>query len=433
VLRRISLSGEGELIINRRSSSYGARRMEQREGVSTMVRRAYNSITCAGVVPLVVTLLLSASNAAVAQGEPGTPPAPVTVAKPVVREVIEYDEYTGRFEAVDFVEVRARVSGYLDQVAFREGTLVKKGDLLVIIDKRPYQAAVDQAEAAVQSAQARAAFTQGDLERGQSLSRSGNISEQLLEQRRQTSEGARADVMAAQALARTARLNLSFTEIRAPISGRIGRKLVSEGNLVGADATLLTTIVSLDPIYFSFDVDERSFLSYQRVLQIGAITDPGKQKLPILVGLTDEREPNRKGMLDFIDNRVDQATGTMRARASVENKDLFITPGLFGTIRVPGSPAYQGVLVPDEAIATDQDRRFVWVLGNDQTVSARVVRPGPRIDGYRLIRQGLKGDETIVVAGVQRVRAGTKITAQWKELPPVREADVSRSAQVQVQ
>jgi RND family efflux transporter MFP subunit len=239
--------------------------------------------------------------------------------------------------------------------------------------------------------------------------------------------------MAAQAVARTARLNLSFTEIRAPISGRIGRKLVSEGNLVGADATLLTTIVSLDPIYFYFDVDERSFLSYQRVLQIGAVTDPGKQKLPILVGLTDEREPNRKGVLDFIDNRVDQATGTMRARASVENKDLFITPGLFGTIRVPGSPRYHGILVPDEAIATDQDRRFVWVVGDDQTVSARVVRPGPRIDGYRLIRQGLKGDETIAVAGLQRVRAGAKITAQGKELPPVREVDMSRSAQVHVQ
>jgi RND family efflux transporter MFP subunit len=398
-----------------------------------MTRCANNFIAWIGTVLLGTAIVLSALGQAAAQGVPGNPPPVVTVAKPVIKEVTEFDEYTGRFEPVDFVEVRARVSGYLDQVAFSEGTLVKKGDLLVVIDKRPYQAAVDQAEAAVQSAQARAAFTQGDLERGQSLSRSGNISEQLLEQRRQTSDGARADVMAAQAVARTARLNLSFTEIRAPISGRIGRKLVSEGNLVGADATLLTTIVSLDPIYFYFDVDERSFLSYQRVLQIGAVTDPGKQKLPILVGLTDEPEPNRKGMLDFIDNRVDQATGTMRARASVENKDLFITSGLFGTIRVPGSPPYQGVLVPDEAIATDQDRRFVWVLGNDQTVSARVVRPGPRIDGYRLIRHGLKGDETIVVAGLQRVRAGTKITAQLKELPPVREADMSRSAQVQVQ
>jgi RND family efflux transporter MFP subunit len=398
-----------------------------------MTRGAHNFIACAGGVLLAGAVLLSASCPAAAQGAPGALPPAVTVAKPVVKELTEYDEYTGRFEAVDVVEVRARVSGYLDQVAFTEGALVEKGDLLVVIDKRPYQAAVDQAEAAVQSAQARVAFNQGDLERGQSLSRSGNISEQVLEQRRQTFEGSRADVMAAQAAARTAHLNLSFTEIRAPISGRISRKLVSEGNLVGADMTLLTTIVSLDPIHFYFDIDERSFLAYQRVLHIGAVADPGKQKLPILVALTDEREPTRKGVLDFIDNHVDQATGTMRARASVENKDLFITPGLFGTIRVPGSPPYQGILVPDEAIATDQDRRFVWVVGEDQTVSARVVRPGPRIDGYRLIRRGLNGEETIVVAGLQRVRAGVKITAQRKELLPVRETEMSQSAQVQGQ
>jgi RND family efflux transporter MFP subunit len=398
-----------------------------------MTRRAHNFNVCVATGLLAGAALLSASDPAATQGASGVAPPAVTVATPVVKDVTEYDEYTGRFEAVDFVEVRARVSGYLDQVAFMDGALVKKGDLLVVIDKRPYQAAVDQAEATVQSAQARVAFAQGDLERGQSLSRGGNISEQLLEQRRQTFEGAKADVMGAQAAARTARLNLGFTEIRAPISGRISRKFVSEGNLVGADMTLLTTIVSLDPIHFYFDVDERSFLAYQRVLQIGAVADPGKQKLPIVVALTDEREPIHKGVLDFVDNRVDQATGTMRARASIQNKDLLITPGLFGTIRIPGSPLHQGVLVPDEAIATDQDRRFVWVVGEDQTVSARVVRPGPRIDGYRLIRQGLKGDETIVIAGLQRVRAGAKIAPQRKELPPLRDPEMSQSAQVQGQ
>ncbi|HEX2554323.1 MAG TPA: efflux RND transporter periplasmic adaptor subunit [Microvirga sp.] len=382
----------------------------------------------AGIGALLPLTPIATSAPAAAQSAP----PPVTVATPVVKEVTEYDDYTGRFEAVDFVEVRARVSGYLDRVAFTEGTLVNKGDLLFVIDRRPYQAALDQAEAAVQAAQARVAFAQGDFERAQSLSRTGNISEQVLEQRRQTLEGGRADLMAAQAAARTARLNLGFAEIRAPIAGRIGRKLVSEGNLVGADMTLLTTLVSVDTIYFSFDVDERSFLAYQRVLGIGTVAEPGTLKPPILVGLTDEREPSRQGRLDFIDNRVDQATGTMRARASVENRDLFITPGLFGTIRVPGSPPYQGVLVPDEAIATDQDRRFVWVVGEDQTVSARVVRPGPRIDGYRLIRHGLTGGETIVVAGLQRVRAGSKVAAQRKELPPVQEAQMSRSAQVQV-
>jgi membrane fusion protein, multidrug efflux system len=380
-------------------------------------------------------VLIALAQAVLAQGgPPNAPPPSVTVAKPVVKPVVEYDDYTGRFDAMDSVEVRARVSGYLESVHFRDGAIVKKGDLLFVIDKRPYQASVDQAEAAVASAQSRVAFAQGDFERAQALGRSGNISEQVLEQRRQTLETARADVQGAQAAVRTARLNLGFTEIRAPLAGRIGRKLISEGNLVSADQTLLTTIVSLDPIYFYFDVDERSYLAYQRnsiALNPGAAN--GNKGPEVLVGVTDEKEPTRKGRLDFAENRVDQATGTIRARALVPNSDTFLTPGLFGTIRVPGSPQYQGVLVPDEAVATDQDRRIVWVVAEDDTVSARVVRPGPRIDGYRLIRDGLKGDETIVISGLQRVRAGVKVTPERKELPPRREANAAASQRAQVQ
>ena len=366
-----------------------------------------------------LALPLACSTAVIAQAPPSTPPA-VTVAKPIVKEVVERDDYVGRFEAVDAVEIRARVSGYLQTVSFRDGAIVKLGDPLFTIDKRPYQAALDQAEAAVTSAQARVAFAQSDYERAAALGRTGNITEQLLEQRRNTLETARGDLLGAQAAARTARLNLGFTEIHAPMAGRIGRKLISEGNLVTADQTLLTTIVSLDPIYFYFDVDERSFLAYQRTLQIGTVSDANQNRLPVRVGLTDEKGFNRKGVLDFLDNRVDQATGTMRARASIENKDLFIRPGLFGTIEVPGSPSHRGVLIPDEAIGTDQDRRIVWVVAEDGTVTPRVVRPGPRIDGYRLIREGLKGDETIVISGLQRVRPGAKVTPQAQELPPVR-------------
>jgi RND family efflux transporter MFP subunit len=369
---------------------------------------------------------------ATAQDAAAKSPPAVTVAKPVMKDVVEHDEYTGRFEAVDSVEIRARVSGYLDRVAFMDGTLVKKGDLLAVIDGRPYQAALDEAEAAVQSAQARVAFTQGDLQRALALSSNGHTSVQVADQRRQAFESARADLLAAQAAARTARLNVGFTEIRAPISGRISRKLVSEGNLVSADTSLLTTIVSIDPIYFYFDVDERSFLAYERNLQIGSAADSKKKQLPVLIKLTDEKEPTRKGVLDFVDNRVDQATGTMRARASVENKDMFLTPGLFGTIRVPGSTPYQGVLIPDEAVGTDQDRRIVWVVAEDGIASARVVRPGPRIDGYRIVRDGLKGDETIVISGLQRVRAGAKVTPHLKGLPQVRSAEATRSAEVQV-
>ena len=371
------------------------------------------------LLALLMPVVLACSTAAIAQAPPSAPPA-VAVAKPIVKEVVERDDYVGRFEAVDAVEIRARVSGYLQTVSFRDGAIVKLGDPLFTIDKRPYQAALDQAEAAVTSAQARVAFAQSDYERAAALGRTGNITEQHLEQRRNTLETARGDLLGAQAAARTARLNLGFTEIHAPMAGRIGRKLISEGNLVTADQTLLTTIVSLDPIYFYFDVDERSFLAYQRTLQIGTVSDANQNRLPVRVGLTDEKVFNRKGVLDFLDNRVDQATGTMRARASIENKDLFIRPGLFGTIEVPGSPSHRGVLIPDEAIGTDQDRRIVWVVADDGTVTPRVVRPGPRIDGYRLIREGLKGDETIVISGLQRVRPGAKVTPQAQELPPVR-------------
>ncbi|HKH34096.1 MAG TPA: efflux RND transporter periplasmic adaptor subunit, partial [Beijerinckiaceae bacterium] len=226
-----------------------------------------------------------ASSLAVAQAPPDAPPPPVTVAKPIVKEVVERDDFVGRFEAVDFVEVRARVSGYLAAVSFRDGAIVNKGDLLFSVDKRPYQAALDQAEAAITSAQSRVSFAQSDYERAAALGRTGNITEQALEQRRNALDTARGELLGAQAAARTARLNLGFTEIRAPIGGRIGRRLMSEGNLVTADQTLLTTIVSLDPIYFYFDVDERAFLAYQRNLHIGEVTN-GNQ-VPVVVALTD--------------------------------------------------------------------------------------------------------------------------------------------------
>jgi membrane fusion protein, multidrug efflux system len=365
---------------------------------------------------------LACSTAAIAQAPPSAPPA-VTVAKPIVKEVVERDDYVGRFEAVDAVEIRARVSGYLQTVSFRDGAIVKLGDPLFTIDKRPYQAALDQAEAAVTSAQARVAFAQSDYERAAALGRTGNITEQLLEQRRNTLETARGDLLGAQAAARTARLNLGFTEIHAPMAGRIGRKLISEGNLVTADQTLLTTIVSLDPIYFYFDVDERSYLAYERISRNGGSRQTGYE---IMVALADETEPKHKGVVDFIDNRVDQATGTMRGRAVLENKDLLLTPGLFGRILIPASDRYKGVLVPDEAIGADLDRRFVYVVAQDGSVSQKVVRPGPRFDGYRIIRSGLTGDETIIVNGTQRARFG-KITPQPTELPSVREASATTS------
>jgi membrane fusion protein, multidrug efflux system len=371
------------------------------------------------IVPLLLVLALAGCNEA---KPPQAAPAPpqVTVAKPIVRDVVEYDDFTGRYDATDVVEVRARVSGYLDSVSFKDGAIVKKGDLLFTIDKRPYQAALDQAEATLVSGQAKLNFAQSDLERAEMLRRTGNIAEQLLDQRRQNFNTAKAELDRAQGALADAKLNFEFTEIRAPIGGRIGRKLISEGNLVNANTTLLTVIVTLDPIYFYFDVDERSYLAYQRATRDKGRPSGREGGYDVLVGVTDDKEPNITGHLDFVDNRLDPATGTIRGRALVPNSRFFLTPGLFGTIRIPGSGRYKGVLLPDEAVVTDQDRRIVWKVADDGTVSAQVVKLGPRIDGYRVIREGLKGDETIVIAGLQRVRPGAKVTPDLKELPPTR-------------
>ena len=350
----------------------------------------------------------------------GGPPPPVTVAKPVVKEITEEDEFVGRFEAAAIVEVRARVSGLLERVGFSDGQMVSENDLLFSIDRRTYQNTLNRAQATATAIQTRIDFSRTDLERADRLANQGVAAERVRDERRQSFQAAQADLAGARAAVEQARLDLSFTEIRAPIAGRISRKLVSEGNLISANTTLLTTIVSMDPIHFYFDIDERSFLAYSRMASQVRPTN-GAGGLPVLVGLATDREPNRPGRLDFLDNRLDPASGTMRVRAIFPNPDGLLTPGLFGRIRVPGSDRYRGVLIPDEAIGTDQDRRFVWVINPDGSFRPQVIRPGPRIDGYRVVRTGLTGEETIIIAGLQRVRPGGRVTPQPTELPPVRQ------------
>jgi RND family efflux transporter MFP subunit len=364
--------------------------------------------------------LLAAASPGLAQGGPPQAP-PVTVAKPVVKDIIERDDFIGRFEAVDQVDVRARVSGYLDKVHFQDGTLVKTGDLLFTIDPRPYQNALEQAQAAVTSSEVRLNFAQSDLDRAEQLRRTGNIADQLLDQRRQAFLTAKADLDRAQAFLRQAQLDVEFTQIKSPLSGRISRKLVSEGNLINANETILTNVLTLDPIQFYFDVDERSYLAYSRQTQGGTRTSTDEAANEVTLTLTDERQARRTGRLDFVDNRLDAASGTIRARAVFDNKDLFLTPGLFGRVTIGGSDPYKGVLLPDEAVASDQDRRVVYVVGADNVVNITPVRTGPRIDGYRVIREGLKGDETVVVNGLVRVRPGMPVAPQMSTLPPTRE------------
>jgi RND family efflux transporter MFP subunit len=361
---------------------------------------------------------------ALAQGAPPAPPS-VTVAKPVVKDIIERTDFIGRFEAVDQVDIRARVSGYIDKIHFEDGTLVKAGDLLFTIDPRPYRNALEQAQATVTSSQVRLDFAQSDLDRAEQLRRTGNVSDQVFDQRRQAFLTGKAELDRAQAALRQAQLDVEFTEVRSPLTGRLSRKLVSEGNLVNANETILTNVLTLDPIQFYFDVDERSYLAYSRQTQGGTRTSSNGSANEVLLTLTDERLGQRKGQLDFVDNRLDAASGTIRARAVFANKDLFLTPGLFGRVTIGASDPYSAVLLPDEAIGSDQDRRVAYVLGENNIVNLRPVRVGPRIDGYRVIREGLKGDETVVVNGLVRVRAGAPITPQMTTLPMVRERNGS--------
>jgi multidrug efflux system membrane fusion protein len=365
---------------------------------------------------MIAAALLAAPHLAAAQNAP--PPA-VTVAKPVVKDVVEFDDFIGRFDAVDQVDIRARVSGYVDKIHFIDGAIVKAGDLLFTIDQRPYQAALDEAQASVESAKARAAFAQGDVARAENLRKSGNITGQIYDERTQTLATAIADVNRAEATLNRAKLDLLFTEIRAPISGRMSRRLVSLGNLVTANETVLSNVVSMDPINFYFDVDERSYLAYVKLstgsLRVSSNANPNE----VQVATSNEKEPVHRGHMDFTDNRIDASSGTMRARAVFDNKDLTLVPGLFGRIRILGSDKYRGVLVPEEALGSDQDRRVVYVVAADNTISLQPVRVGSRIDGYRSIREGLKGDETIVVNGLMRVRPGIKVDPKLTTLPPV--------------
>lgn len=364
---------------------------------------------------LIVSLWLFFLLAACQQPQAALPPPPlpqVTVSQPVAREVVEWDEYTGRLEAVESVEVRARVNGYLQSIHFTDGAVVQKGALLFVIDPRPYQEELNRATAALEQAMARSERTQKDLARAQQLVRSRAISQEELDTRSADQREAQEAVQAARAAAEAARLNVEFTQVRAPISGRISRQFVTEGNLVNggtAQSTLLTTIVSLDPIYGYFEVDERSYLKYSRLWRNGTRSGSREARIPVNLGLADETGFPHQGRLDFLDNRLDPNTGTMTGRAIFPNANLTLTPGLFARIRLPGSSQYGALLISDEAIGTDQTQRFAFVVIDQDTVEYRKVELGPIIDGLRVIRIGLKPEDWVIVNGVQRVRAGVKV------------------------
>jgi len=371
-----------------------------------------------------VALLLLLAPALTACGDsqpPGPPPPPVTVAKPVKQTVVDQDEYVGRFLAVDSVEVRARVSGTLDAVHFKDGQMVNKGDLLFTIDRRPFQNALDQARANLLQAQSNLVFAETDLARAQQLVRDKAIPEQVFDQRAQAKRNAEASVAANQAAVRQAELDLEFTELRAPITGRIGDRRVSPGNLVtgGAGATLLATIVSTDPIRFEFTFDEASLLRYDRLVKQGGadVTTRGLS-LPVKLRLIDEPDFRHEGGMDFVDNVIDRSTGTIRGRAVFANPTALFIPGMFARVQIPASPPHEALLVPDAAIGADQARKFVYVVGPDNTVKQAYVTLGLVTGGLRVIQEGLTPDARVVVNGLMRVRPGVKVTPQEEGAPP---------------
>ena len=344
------------------------------------------------------------------------PPAPVTVSTPLKHELVEWDEFTGQFAGVEYVEIRARVSGYLTEIGFEDGQIVKKGDLLFVIDPRPFQNALASAQAQQAQAQARLDLASRQVQRSSELRQRDFASQSVLDERQEELRQAAGALDAAKAAVADAELNLEFTRITAPVGGRIGRHEVSIGNLVtggsGGGTTLLTTIVSLDPIYFYFDMSEADYLAYQRAAASGKIQSTRDGKVPVYARLTDEKDWPREGRLDFVDNQVDRGAGTIRARAVFPNSDFFVTPGQFGRIRIPGSEPYEALLVPDAAIVTDQSRKLLMTVAEDGTVVPKVVRLGPTYDGLRIIREGIGPDDRIIINGMVRARPGAKVAPQ---------------------
>lgn len=372
--------------------------------------------------PLIVLLAVTLSGC----GEKPPPqaaaaPPSVTVAQPVKRTVTDWDEFTGRFEAVEEVQVRARVGGFVTSVEFRDGAIVHAGDLLYVIDPRPFEAVALQANGQLADARAKAELAKRDLDRGLNLVQTSAVSEQVVDQRRQALQAAHAAETVAEGALKAAQLNIEFSHVLAPLTGRVSRHLVSVGNLVqGSEgtSTLLTSIVSLDPIYVYFDMDEATYVKNSRLWFEGRRPSSRETPNPVQVTLVGETKPSHDGKMDFVDNRLDVSTGTLRGRAVIPNKDYSILPGQFGRVRLIGSSPYEALLVPDTAITTDQSRKIVFVVKEDDTVEAKPVVLGPLDEGLRVVREGLKPDDRVIVDGLQRARVGAKVAPHApKETP----------------
>lgn len=378
-----------------------------------MLTDMFNSIRAQRLMVLAVVATAALSACARTAAQAAAPPPPqVTAAEVISRDLTEWDEFTGRLEAVNTVAVRPRVSGYVAAVRFEEGAIVSRGDLLFVIDARPFQAEVDRLRAELLRARATIQRATSELQRAERLTTENAISHEELDRRSAFAQESAAQASAVEATLRAAELNLEFTRVTAPISGRVGRAIVTEGNLVSTgpgEATLLTTVVSLDPIYASFDADEQTFLRYGDLARAGKRASARQSGLPIQMALAGDDAFPREGKMDFLDNQMDPTTGTIGARAVFRNADLSLTPGLFIRVRLAGTARYRGLLIQDRAVGTDLDKRFVFVVSAASEIEHRVVTLGPIVDGLRVVRTGLKPGDVVVVNGLQRVRPGVKV------------------------
>ena len=375
--------------------------------------KTLRNVTPRGILALALVTLAGLNAGCSSSAQPKAPaPVEVSVAEVICKQIGESDEFTGRPEAVHAVEVRPRVSGYLQSVHFKEGEIVGEGDLLFQIDPRPFQAEVDRLKGELSQAKAQRARAESDFERAERLHNNDGMSAEEYDRRAAVRNEAEARIASTQAALRGAELNLEFTRVTAPITGRVGRAEITEGNLVEGGAGQvkpLTTLVSLDPIYVYFDVDEQTYLKYAHVTQIRK-TGSGELPGAALLGLADENGFPHVGRLSFVDNQVSSSTGTIRLRATFANKNLTLTPGLFARIRLQGGGAQSGCLAKDEAVVTDLNQKYVFVLGKDNTLEYRTVTLGRMTEGLRIVRHGLREGDTIVVSGLQRVRPGATVT-----------------------
>ena len=339
---------------------------------------------------------------------------PVEVAIPIFEKITEWDEYTGRFEASSRVEVRARVSGFLESVNFKDGQVVKKGDVLFVIDDRPFKIALDEANANFAQVKASLKTAQDNFDRVESLRESGAVSIEEYDRRKQALVFAEASIQMSQAKVNNAKLNLEFTRVTAPISGLVSRDVVNQGNLIdggSSNSTLLTTIVATSPIHFYFTGSESDYLKYVRLARSGERVSARTEGIPVFIKLQDEDEYLHEAKMDFVDNEIDNNTGTIESRAVLENKDHLLEPGMFGKARLLGSAEHEAIMIPDNIIGTNQSIRFVYVLGKDNTVTSKNITLGPiHSNGLRIVRSGLSTDDKLITNNIQKIRPGMDIT-----------------------